>query len=233
VHENDVQLGWILDHLDETEDPRRPGRPLSENTLVIFASDNGAEVKSKRATGPLRSHKGSTYEGGHRIPFIASWPLGGIRGQTESRRLLGLNDLFATVAEALEQPLPFDVAVDSISQLGAFRGEAVPPRPPLFPNDHKEASQKLSDKRAWVAVRSNDTPLAGQWKLFLDERFAFEGQLKPKELYELASDPREERNRIDDPTAKRAVDFLLERARAARGDGGRTREGVISDTSEP
>ena len=49
------------------------------------------------------------------------------------------------------------------------------PRAPVFPNDHNEASKKKSDKRAVVAVRSNATPIPGQWKLFLDHRFAYNG----------------------------------------------------------
>ena len=63
VYENDVQLGLILDWLDATEDPRRPGKKLADNTLVVFASDNGAESRAKSATGPpvsythLRAHE--------------------------------------------------------------------------------------------------------------------------------------------------------------------------------
>ena len=105
VYQNDVHLKRLLTYLKETDDPRRPGRPLIENTLVIFTSDNGAEIDNKRFTGPLRSHKGSTYEGGHRVPFIASWPLGNVgdgndktSGATRSS-LIALNDLYATFAE--------------------------------------------------------------------------------------------------------------------------------------
>ena len=49
----------------------------------------------------------------------------------------------------------------------------------IFPNDHKEASKKTSDKRAWVAVRSNATPLVGQWKLLLDHRYAWQEEMFP------------------------------------------------------
>jgi arylsulfatase A-like enzyme len=233
IFENDVQIGLLFDYLD-LSDPRRPGKKLIDNTLFVFASDNGAENRAKTATGPLRSNKGSLYEGGHRIPFIVSWPAGGIGngnpdtpGET-SRRLLGLNDMFATVAEAVGETLP-DLtagekgAEDSFSQLAAMRGGDTPPRPPLFPNDHNEASRKLSDQRAWVAVRSNAGPIPGEWKLFLDHRFAFEGTLHPKELYNLAEDRKEENNLLDDPGAKPALDFLLAEARKAAGDNGRTR----------
>ncbi|MDG1892225.1 MAG: sulfatase-like hydrolase/transferase, partial [Verrucomicrobiota bacterium] len=100
IYENDVALGRLLDWLEETMDPRRPGHRLMENTLVIFTSDNGAEIKKKSATGPFRSNKGSVYEGGHRIPFLATWPAGGI-GDTSSTGgtvtdLVGLQDIYAT-----------------------------------------------------------------------------------------------------------------------------------------
>ena len=100
------------------------------------------------------------------------------------------------------------------------------PRAAIFPNDHKEASKKTSDKRAWVAVRSNATPLAGQWKLFLDHRYAWQQELFPQELYNLTDDLMESENLLDDPEYSRVVEFLLEQARTAEGDEGYTRQPV-------
>jgi arylsulfatase A len=234
IYQNDVHLARILDYLQSTDDPRRPGRPLIENTLVIFTSDNGADKPNKEFTGPLRSNKGSVYEGGHRIPFLASWPLGGIgdgdatTAGSDRAGLLALNDVYATLAEILSRPLPPTAGVgcgaeDSVSQLAALRGNATFQRPPVYPNDHKEASRKLADERAWVAVRSNATPLAGQWKLFLDHRYAFAGEIHPQELYNLADDPLESQNLIDEPAAEPAKQFLIERAKLAAGDAGSSR----------
>ena len=234
IHENDVLIARLLDYLEKTDDPRRPGRRLLENTLFMFSSDNGSENPAKRFTGPLRSNKGSTYEGGHRVPFIASWPLGGVGDGKDDTpgencsRLLALTDIYATVAEAVGRPLPplkgkGRGAEDSFSQLAAMRGRIFGSRPPIFPNDHKEASKKLADARAWTAVRSNAAPIAGQWKLFLDESFAFKGKINAKELYNLATDPKEEKNLLADPKAKPALDFLVEQAKAAAGADGATR----------
>ena len=86
VYENDVPLGRLLDWLDATDDPRHVGHQLVDNTLVIFTSDNGAEIKSKTATSPFRSHKGSVYEGGHRVPFIVAWPGEGLATGSPTRR---------------------------------------------------------------------------------------------------------------------------------------------------
>ena len=72
IYENDVALGRLINYLEQTKDPRRPSKKLIENTIIIFTSDNGAEVKTKTATGPVRSNKGSCYEGGHRVPFLVA-----------------------------------------------------------------------------------------------------------------------------------------------------------------
>ncbi|WP_395735631.1 sulfatase [Prosthecobacter sp.] len=71
----DDNVGRVLDHLEKSG--------LDKNTLVIFASDNGGYIGSDKASGrdmpvtsnaPLRSGKGSLYEGGIRIPLIIRWP---------------------------------------------------------------------------------------------------------------------------------------------------------------
>ena len=226
IFENDVALGRLLDWLDATDDPRSPGKKLIDTTLVIFTSDNGAEIKSKVATGPFRSHKGSVYEGGHRVPFIASWPAGGIgKGQTNTTPF-GLQDLYATFAEIIGAELP-DLragekgAEDSHSILAAFRGEALTDRPPLFFNDHSEASQD----RAVSAIRI-DLPrvdgkvVDGKWKLFFDASLLRAGEANPNELYNLATDPMERVNLIDDANWQPLVEFMTARAVAHRNCGG-------------
>ncbi len=200
IYENDVALGRMLDWLQQTDDPRNPGKKLIETTLVIFTSDNGAEKNSDIATGPFRSHKGSVYEGGHRVPFIVAWASGGIgdgdastAGQTNAAAI-GLQDLYATFAELVGSKLP-DLrnaekgAEDSYSVLAAFRGQALPNRPPLFFNDHNEAKQD----HAAAAIRI-DSPTVnghlfdGQWKLFFDASLLRLGKANPYELYNLSAD---------------------------------------------
>ncbi len=234
IYQNDVHLQRLLAWLGATDDPRRPGYPLLENTFIIFTSDNGAEKNNKQFTGPVRSNKGSVYEGGHRVAFIASWPLGGIGdgnpdtpGQTKER-LICHTDVYATLAAILDRPLPPVAglgrgAEDSFSQLAALRGKTSPPRPPVFPNDHMEASKKDSDLRAVLAVRSNAPPLPGKWKLFLDHRFAFDQKTNPIELYNLADDPMEENNLVGDPASKPVLEFLVKEAMNAAGDDGHSR----------
>jgi arylsulfatase A len=86
VERMDAGIGQILHKLDSLG--------LSENTLVVFCSDNGPSAEprtyglegARRSAGPLRDHKFSTHEGGIRVPFLARWPgiipAGSIRNET-------------------------------------------------------------------------------------------------------------------------------------------------------
>ncbi len=96
---------------------------ISDDTLVIFTSDNGATVvdyfgrsHGHKANGDLRGHKTDIYEGGHRIPFVAKWP-GVIKPGAISNSLFGLVDLMATVCEITGYECNEDEAPDSVSFL--------------------------------------------------------------------------------------------------------------------
>lgn len=231
IYENDVALGRLLDWLNTTDDPRYAGHKLIHNSIVIFTSDNGAEKNSNVATGPFRSHKGSCYEGGHRVPFIVSWPLGNVGDGnadtpgSDSQQLLGLTDLYATFAEAAAIDLPDNAAghkgaEDSLTMLAACKGDAVTHRP-LFFNDHKEAKQDPA-----VAVLRLDNPsvdgsvVSGQWKLFFDGRLLRNGEAHPMELYDLATDSVETYNRISEPGLQPLVAHLSSVAQRHRTAGG-------------
>ena len=106
---------------------------LDHNTIVIFTSDHGPapyagnilkatydnvkglEAQGHYPAGPLRGYKFSVYEGGTRILLI-KWPKQ-IKPGTTCDRLIGLNDLLATVADITDSELSTDQAVDSISYL--------------------------------------------------------------------------------------------------------------------
>ena len=230
IYENDVVLGQLIDFLQRTDDPRNTGHKLIENTIVIFTSDNGAEIEQKSATGPFRSNKGSVYEGGHRVPFIASWPSGGVGDGDETTAgrsdatLIGLQDLYATFAEVLGAKLP-DVregekgAEDSVSVLPAWRGRRIESRAMFF-NDHKEAKD-----HAVVALRLDD-PLvdgqtkSGQWKVFFDAALLRAGTAKAVELFDLATDRRETSNLLDSAELQPLVGHLVRVALDHRTAGG-------------
>jgi arylsulfatase A-like enzyme len=87
VEEVDWGVGKVLDAVRE--------QGLAERTLVIFTSDNGGTPRSVNA--PLRGNKGSTFEGGMRVPTIAWWP-GMVPPGTETDAVLGMFDVLPTFA---------------------------------------------------------------------------------------------------------------------------------------
>jgi len=231
IYENDVALGRLLDYL-ERDDPRNPGHPLLDNTFLIFTSDNGAENTAKSATGPLRSNKGSVYEGGHRVPFIAAWKNGaigdgdaGTPGQSSAFPITHV-DLFATFAEITGAALPKKLgAEDSASILAALKGNPPKSHPPLMHNDHKDWGGKgNAPGAAWLAIRVDNplvanTTYVGQWKLFVNEGLLLEGKGKPKELYDPAEDLAETKNLIANPELRPLVKDLERRLRKIHAQG--------------
>ena len=232
IYENDLILGRFIDWLEANDDPRYPGKKLIETTVVIFTSDNGAEKNTREASGPFRSNKGSTYEGGHRVPYIVSWPGGGVgNGDTETpgetnSSPVGHTDIYATFAEILGHDLPDPAkgekgAEDSFSILKAWKGETLGERPPMFAHDHKEAK----DDPAVSALRLdsptvNGKVIEGQWKLFFDASLLRMGKAVPIELYDLSGDQMEENNRVNEPGLESLVKYLSELALEHRNIGG-------------
>ncbi|MEM7373189.1 MAG: arylsulfatase [Bacteroidota bacterium] len=122
IFEMDYIMGELLQTLD------RLG--LTDNTIVMFASDNGPEVptvldmrKSYKHDGatPWRGVKRDQWEGGHRTPFIVRWP-GQVQPNTSSDQLLSLTDVMATCAEIVGVQIPNNAAEDSYNMLPALLG---------------------------------------------------------------------------------------------------------------
>lgn len=154
LFQGDAMLGKILAALERNQ--------LSGNTLVIAASDNGAE---HRAYEPLRESKRSIYEGGHRVPLVVRWP-GQVKPGSINPHTVCLNDLLATVAEAVGATLPDNAGEDSVSLLPELRGTA-------GVGVHEATVHQSS--RGDLAIRQ------GPWKLV----FLADGA---KELYNLETD---------------------------------------------
>lgn len=102
---------------------------LDENTLVMFTSDNGATFGG--STGGLRGMKGSTYEGGYRVPCIARWP-GKIPAGRVGAQPAVMMDLFATALAATRTAPPKDVLLDGHDILPLFTSDAPSPHSAIF-----------------------------------------------------------------------------------------------------
>jgi arylsulfatase A-like enzyme len=101
VEEMDWSVGRVLDTLRQ--------RGLAERTLVVFMSDNGGTARGTNV--PLRGLKGSTWEGGVRVPMIAWWP-GQVPAGTESDAIAAMFDVLPTFAALAGAKLPADRKLD-------------------------------------------------------------------------------------------------------------------------
>ncbi|MFG0319227.1 MAG: sulfatase-like hydrolase/transferase [Planctomycetota bacterium JB042] len=120
VAEIDWVVGTLLEALDRTGQ--------ADDTLVIFTSDNGSHWRPRDvrryghdANLGWRGMKADIHEGGHRVPLYVRWP-GRVAAGTKSDALVGLHDLFATLAEIAGASVPDGAAEDSVSFLEALRG---------------------------------------------------------------------------------------------------------------
>ncbi len=122
VHELDWMVGEVMKTLEE--------QGVTDNTLVIFTSDNGGmfNVGGQNAweaghalNGELLGFKFSAWEGGHRVPFIARWP-GRIEAGTTSSALICNIDMIATLAAITGSELKAGQGRDSVNILPALQG---------------------------------------------------------------------------------------------------------------
>lgn len=165
----DAQLGRVLESLESGG--------LSENTVVIFASDNGPvtsawinwyELNAYGSTGGYRGRKHLLYEGGIKVPAFVRVPGVTEPGSTTDELVLG-TDFFVTLATIGGGDIPDDRPIDGVDIVPALRGGALPPRSVFW------ALESVSELE--YAVRR------GPWKMLLDRAG------EPRELYNLDEDP--------------------------------------------
>ena len=208
---------------------------LEENTLVIFSSDNGPWLSYGNhagSAGPLREGKGTTFDGGHREPFVARWPEK-IPANTVCAEPAMTIDIFPTVARLIGAELPAH-KIDGLDIWPLFGGE------PSAKNPH-DAYFFYYGVNELQAVRSGD------WKLFFPHtarsmqgqapgKDGIPGKYKPlpvvHELYDLKNDLGETTNvAAANPDVVQRLEALAERAREDMGDSLTKRTG--SGTREP
>lgn len=117
----DEAIGKMLDLLDK--------QGLTDNTLVIFLSDNGGSGIADNT--PLRGGKSQMWEGGLRVPCIARWP-GRIPAGTVCREFLTSLEIFPTLVQAMSGRLPEGVVMDGFDMSGVLGGKERSPRNEMF-----------------------------------------------------------------------------------------------------
>ncbi len=116
----DTEVGRLLDVLDELK--------LADNTYVIYTTDNGPWLPFRHhggSAGPLRDGKGTTFEGGQRVPCVMRGP--GVPAGTECHELTGTIDVLPTIAAITGSPLPDGRKVDGMDVSGLWMGTAKGP----------------------------------------------------------------------------------------------------------
>ncbi|MCP4189193.1 MAG: arylsulfatase [Planctomycetaceae bacterium] len=196
----DWQVGQILAALDQ--------RGLTDDTLVIFGSDNGPvlddgyqdraveDLNGHRPSGPLRGGKYSPYEGGTRTPFLVRWPK---RVQPAvSEEIVCLVDLPASLANLVDQPIGENFP-DSLVITDALLGK----------QDAKGRSQLVIQGTNSLSYRDGDWKIVAPWK----RRGV---QSKSFQLFNLADDLGEQNNLAKQhPERLRAMKAQLKKIRTA------------------
>ncbi len=136
VIELDWSIGQILAKLERAK--------LDEKTLVIFASDNGATFGG--STAGLRGMKGSSYEGGYRVPMIARWPGHIPSGHTSAEHAV-MMDVFATILSVANVSAPADVVIDGRNIMPLLTSDAASPHEAIF--GHKQAQLAVVRDARW------------------------------------------------------------------------------------
>jgi len=209
IAELDWSVGEILKALD------RNG--LTENTLVIFSSDNGPVVDdgyqdqaveklgSHKPAGPFRGGKYSNFDGGTRVPFIVRWA-GHAKPDSQSSALISQIDLLSSFAALTRQPLPGEAAPDSMNVLPALLGKSKTGRRQLV----EDAGVLSFIDGDWKLIQPSDLPAINK-----NTNTELGNAPKPQ-LYNLARDPGEKNDLADrQPEKVAAMVQQLNQIRAA------------------
>lgn len=212
VVETDAQVGKVLEVLDK--------KGFTDNTIVIFTADNGAETAAfdrleefeQWSSGGFRGVKRDLYEGGHRVPFIVRWP-GQIKEGSVSDEVVSQVDFAATFAGIVGYDLAENNAIDSYDLLPVWKGEDYP-RPLRIATVQNTSADKFALRQGdWVLIDAPSGSAKKESESYLDY-FGLEGYDKdnPGLLFNLKDDPRQMKNLYaDHPEQVESMRKLLKR----------------------
>ena len=179
IDEKRARLVALIEHLDDGIGKvitalKEAG--VSDNTMVIFTSDNGGQLGVGASNGPLNGGKGQMYEGGIRVPMCAVWP-GKIKPGTRSNRVALSMDLYPTICDAAGAKVTHQI--DGRSILPTLLGKSQPDEDRFLFWVRREGGD--IGGRAYYAARNGD------YKLVQNSPY------EPMELYNLKDDPQEQK----------------------------------------
>ena len=178
----DENIGKILDKIDTLN--------LSENTLIIFTSDNGG-IRAISNQYPLRAGKGSYYEGGIKVPMIFSWK-GKIEAETDSYERISNLDFYPTIKNLVGYKESIDLDGEDLTPI--FKGEKLKKRElyfhfPIYLEPYRVQLDSGTDPL--FRTRPGTVIIKDNWKLhhyYEDNKF---------ELYDLEKDISESKNLVE------------------------------------
>jgi arylsulfatase A-like enzyme len=159
----DAGIGKVLESLEKNGQ--------LQNTIVVFTSDNGGDLKCAASNGSLRAGKGTFYDGGIKVPTSIRWP-GKIPTAKTNFRALTM-DLIPTLADLCGVPIDLNIEGRSIKQLLLTGNQPVFERPEFY---------------MWLQKTTKQAMQLGEWKIVRDDIKS------PAELYNLKNDPSEKNN---------------------------------------
>ena len=170
----DENLGRFRTRLDQLG--------LTQNTLLIFMTDNGTtagwidqKAGYKYFNAGMRGWKGSAWDGGHRVPCFFHWPAGGLTGGRDVDELTAHIDLLPTLVDLLKLTKPKGRPVDGISLKTALLGER---------NQVPDRTLFAHVQRAFLPPKwTGSAAMTHRWRL-----------IDGKDLYDIHSDPGQKRN---------------------------------------
>jgi arylsulfatase A len=205
----DHTVGQVLEALE------RNG--ISDETLVIFTSDNGCSPQANfgelarfghNPSYHFRGTKADIFEGGHRVPFIVRWP-GQVEAGAVNDQVVCLTDLLSTLASIVCYELPPSGGVDSYNMLPAMLGQT---------------GDNIRDATVHHSINGSFAIRKGKWKLVLCPGSGGWSPPKPNspeleglpayQLYNLEEDPGEQQNLyLTHPEAAKDLEALLSQYR--------------------
>lgn len=227
IHEIDWSVGAILKALEENE--------LREKTLVVFTSDNGPWLvfgDHGGSAGKFREGKITTFEGGHRVPAIMSWP-GKIPSGTVTDKMATTLDLFPTFANVTNANIPENIKIDGHNIW------------PILSGAENVKSPYQSNPFFYYLDENLEAVRYGSWKLHVAHEYLGVGEAGDggdvgeyevreieQSLFNLEEDPGETKNLVEDhPGIVKKLTGFIEQGRKELGDAKTGMNGI--DQGQP
>ena len=198
--------GSFMHNLDADTCPPNITRSAAQGDHADNNSVEAYRAEHHRANAWLRGTKADIWEGGHRVPFIVRWP-GVVEPGSEQAAAVSLVDIYATIADLLNQPMPENAGEDSATLLPLLQGND---------DQWQRGSIVMHSIGGTFAIRQ------GKWKLIfsngsggrgIPQGRPFEG---PYQLYDMDQDPSETNNLVEQhPELVEELTALLEQYRSS------------------